>query len=328
MDTALATPEWQAFTRQFWRVEPLPLDFAPRGPNGPRLRAVFYTDARGRLQLPPYQPCLPLQFAPTPQAASYRAERQWIETARLLVDEMLVRGTRGELTFPPGLVDPRPWKWAHFRVTPRFTNLIDLPFGWERADRVARQQAHKAERAGFTCQRTGDLAEALACLGGSQERQGFAYGMTLDGLELAARLMGPEALRVYSCRASSGQPATARVVLHRPGARALDWMAGTRDEQLRSGATQQLLAFALEDLHRAGATAYDSCGADLEGVACAKLAWGGRLVPQYSVQGWDWLPARRLLGAGLRFLRQRAAVRRARRAAPDAPSPADPAGEE
>ncbi len=186
---------------------------------------------------------------------------------------------------------------------------------------MARQQAHKAERAGFTCQRTGDLAEALACLGGSQQRQGFAYGMTLDGLELAARLMGPEALRVYSCRASSGQPATARVILHRPGARALDWMAGTRDEQLRSGATQQLLAFALEDLHRAGATAYDSCGADLEGVACAKLAWGGRLVPQYSVQGWDWLPARRLLGAGLRFLRQRAAVRRARRAAPDAPSP-------
>jgi hypothetical protein len=326
MDTALATPEWQAFTRQFWRVDPVQLDFAPRGPNGPALRGVFYADSRGRLQLPPYQPCLPLQFTPTPGAASYRAERQWVETARLLVDEMLVRGTRGELTFPPGLTDPRPWKWAHFRVTPRFTNLIDLPFSWDGADRVARQQAHKAERAGFVCGPADDLSKALACLGGSQRRRGFAYGMTLEGLELAMRLLGREALRVYACHSPSGEPATARVMLHRPGGRALDWMAGTRDEHLKSGATQLLLAHALEDLHRAGATGYDSCGADLEGVACAKLVWGGRLVTQYSVQAYDWPSTRRLLGASLRFLRHRAAVRQARRAAPPTPAGQPAAG--
>ena len=66
MDTALATPEWQTFTQRCWRVEPVRFEYAPRGPGGPALRAIAYSDRKGRLLLPPYQPHLPLEFTPTP----------------------------------------------------------------------------------------------------------------------------------------------------------------------------------------------------------------------------------------------------------------------
>jgi hypothetical protein len=337
MDTALATAEWQRFTELRWSLEPVRLAYAPRGPGGPGLDAIFYADRRGRLRLPPYQPHLPLRFAPTPTDASYRVERQWLETAHLLVEDMLDRGTWSELTFSPELVDPRPWRWASFRVTPHFTNLIDLPFTWSQADRVVRQQAAKAERAGLTCGLTGDLDAVMACLAGSQRRKGFAYGMDRPGLELARRLLGPDALRLYLCTTATGEPATARVILHRAGGRGLDWMAGTRDEWLKSGATQLLLAHVLDDLHRAGASGYNSCGADLEPVARTKLLWGGTLAAQYAIQGYDWRSSRQLLGGWLRFVRGRSALRRARRLAgvegarapsattPDAVAPAVPA---
>jgi hypothetical protein len=312
MDTTLATPEWQTFTERWWNLRPLRLEFAPRGENGPRLEALFYEDRRGRLQLPDYQPHLPMRFRPTPTSASWRVERQWLETARPLVEEMTARGTRGELTLPATMTDPRPWRWAHFRVAPRFTNLIDLPFTWSQADRVVRQQASKAERAGFTCRRTASLDEVLACLGGSQARKRFRYGIGLEGLELAQRLLGPDAFRAYVCHAPSGEPATARVLLHRPGGRALDWMAGTRDPFLRSGATQLLLAHVLQELYAAGAPGYNSCGADVESVAYTKLMWGGALVPQFTIQGYDVHSLRRFAGGWLRFMRHRAATRRAR----------------
>lgn len=210
-----------------------------------------------------------------------------------------------------------------------FTNLIDFPFTWAQGDRVVRQQANKAERAGFTCRRTDAFDDLHACLGGSQARGGFAYGMTLAGLALAHRLLGPEAFRVYVCYAPSGEPATARVLLHRPGARALDWMAGTRDAFLKSGATQLLLSHVLDDLHRAGAVGYNSCGADVESVAHTKLLWGGRIVPQYAIQGYDWVSMRRLLGGWLRFVRARKAIRLARAAPAVAePAVADPAAPE
>lgn len=328
MDSALATAEWRTFTQRYWGLEPVELTIAPRGPNGPQLRGIFYADRKGRLQLPAYQPHLPLQFVPTPTSSAYRLERLWLETAQALVEEMAARGVRGELTFPPEITDPRPWKWAHFRVTPHFTNYLDLPFSWSQADRVVRQQASKAQRAGFACGRTADVAQVLECLAGSQRRKGFAYGMTADGLALARELLGPEALRLYLCTAPDGRPATARVILHRPGGRALDWMAGTVPAHLHSGATQQLLAHALDDLHAAGATGYNSCGADIEPVAYTKLLWGGRIVPQYCIQGYDLLALRRLAGGFVRFVRHRRelARRRAPGSAP-APAPASAAGD-
>jgi hypothetical protein len=311
MDTALATAEWQAFTAEYWGVAPARLEYAPRGPGGPGLQAVFYADRKGRLLLPPYQPHVPLGFRPTPTGAAYRIQRQWLETARLLVEDMLRRGIRGEVTFSPAVADPRPWLWSQFRVSPRFTNFIDFPFDLGMVDRAVRQHVQRAARAGFVCRRSDRLDEAMACLAGSEGRQGFSYGMTLAGLELAERLLGREQFRVYVGYAPDGQPATARVVLHRPGGRACDWMAGTIERYLPSGAIPLLLAHVLEDLQQAGAAGYNSCGADVESVAYAKTMWGGRLMTQYSILAYDFRPMKHLAGDMLRFWRRRrAAVRR------------------
>ncbi|MBN2476313.1 MAG: GNAT family N-acetyltransferase [Pirellulales bacterium] len=314
MDTALATTEWQTFTQQYWNVKRTPLEYTPRGSNGPSLRVVCYRDRKGRVTLPPYQPHLPLQFSPTPTEASYRIQRQWLQTARLLVDDMIAHGTRGYLTFSPAVTDPRPWIWSCFHVSPWFTNYIDFPFQMDQADRVVRQQANKALRAGYVCTRSGSLEDALACLAGSEKRNEFSYGITLEGLRLAARLLGPDALRVYTCHARDGEPATARVVLHRPDGRACDWMAGTADGHLRDGATQLLISYMLDDLQRAGAAGYNSCGASQETVAQAKTMWGGRLMTQYCVQGYGLRSARHFLGDVLRYMRRRKSVRRRRAA--------------
>lgn len=321
MDTALATAEWQAFTQAYWQVEPLRFEYTPRGSGGPRLEVLCYSDRRGRIVLPPYQPHLPLEFQPTPTDAVYRRQRQWLETARLLVDDMIARGIRGDVTFSPVVTDPRPWVWSHFRVLPRFTTFLDFPFSLNQADRVVRQQAAKASRAGFVCQRTDQLDDVCCCLRASENRQGFAYGVTLQGLEMARRLLGPDVFRTYLCRAPGGDPATARVVLHRPGGRGCDWLAGTVDKHLRSGATQLLMTYLLDDLHQAGALGYNSCGDDLESVCYAKTMWGGRLMTQYSIQAFDLAAWKTLLGTMQRHLKRRAAVRKDKTSRPEAISP-------
>lgn len=317
MDTALASAEWQAFTQAYWHVEPLCFEYAPRGPGGPTLKAICYSDRKGRIVLPSYQPHLPLAFKPTPTDAVYRRQRQWLEIACLFVDDMVALGIQGEVTFSPAVTDPRPWIWSHFRVVPRFTTFLDFPFSLGQADRVVRQQAGKASRAGFVCERTDKLDDVLHCLQGSESRRDFDYGVSLQGLEMARRLLGPEAFRTYVCHAPDGGPATARVVLHRPGGRACDWLAGTVDKHLHSGATQLLMTYMLDDLYQAGAVGYNSCGDDVESVSYAKTMWGGRLMTQYSIQAFDLASLKNLLGKMRRYVKRRATVRRSRATRPE-----------
>ncbi len=204
--------------------------------------------------------------------------------------------------------------WSWFRVSPRFTNYIDFPFAIRQADRTVRQQVNKAVRAGYTCRRSENLNDALRCLSESEHRKGFAYGVTLSTLQMADAILGPESFRAYVCYASNGEPAAARVVLHRPCGRACDWLAGTVAAHLHSGATQQLISFMLEDLQQAGASGYNSCGANLESIAVAKTVWGGRLVTQFSIQAYDYAAMKRCLGNMVRFTKRRAAVRKAKAA--------------
>ena len=310
IDSVLASKEWQSFNQRYWQVAPIELQYAPRGASGPKLSVVTYHDGKGRLLLPPYHPHVPVQFEPTPTCAAYRVQRQWLETGQLFVDDMIARGIRGEVTLSPTVDDPRPWIWSHFRVSPRFTYFIDFPFTYAQADRVVRQHANKAIRAGFACEKTNNLQDAMVCLSGSENRRKFTYRMTLPGLDMGQSMLGEEALRVYVAYAPNGEPATARILLHRKGTRACDWIAGTTDKYLNSGATQQLLAFVLEDLATAGASGYDFCGADMQSLACFKLLWGGRLVTQYSIQAYEFRPMKHLLGNMVRYLKRRRAVRK------------------
>ena len=114
------------------------------------------------------------------------------------------------------------------------------------------------------------------CLADTERRQGFSYGMSTDQLRIALQRIGTSAVRMYLCRDSDGNAAASRVVLHSARGTAVDWLAGTSDPQLSSGATQLLIKFALEDLGSVGATAFDFAGANLPSVAKAKSHLGRR----------------------------------------------------
>ena len=310
MNSVLGTKPWQTFTQRYWQVEPIELRYAPRGDDGPTLTAVSYRDAKGRLVLPPYQPHTPIQFVSSGDPAPYRIARQWLEAAQMFVDDMIARGIHGEVTLSPDIIDPRPWLWSWFRVTPRFTYFIDFPFDVSQADRCVRQNAKKAAREGFVCRQTDRLDDAIKCLNGSEKRKSFNYGMTLEGLEMGISLLGPDAFRVYVCYAADGEPAAARVLLHRAGGPACDWIAGTTDKYLHSGATQQLIAHSIEDAERSGATSYNFCGADMESLSQFKLRWGCRLATQYSLFAYEFRPMKHLLGNMVRYLKRQRAVRK------------------
>lgn len=310
MDTALSTSQWQTFTGLYWKVEPVRFEYAPEGMKGPVLRVVCYRNRKGRLMLPPYQPHLPLYFMPTETETIGLMQREWLDLGSLFADDIIAHGIRGGLTFSPAITDPRPWAWSWFHVLPRFTDFIDFPFELGQTDRVVRQHANKARRGGFTCIRTDNLRHAFACLAGSEKRKNFSYGITLGGLEMAHDLLGPDAFRVYVCYAPNGEPATARIVLHRPSGRACDWMAGTIDTYLHSGATQLLIAYMMNDLQEADAVGYNSCGANTETVVHAKTMWGGRLMTQYRIEAYAFSTMKHLMGNMLRYRRQRIEVTR------------------
>ena len=295
METALATVPWQTFTQEYWQVEALRLEYAPRGASGPVLRAIVYADRKRRLLLPPYQPYAPLEFKPTPTEASYRIQRQWLQTARLLVDDMLAHGLRGGLTFSPAVTDPRPWIWSHFRVSQWFTNFIDFPFTLDQADRVVRQQANKASAPvslarGPAIWRHPPLPVRI----GKEERVLLRHQPPGIGT-------GPPVAR---SRGACGSMSVMRRAANRPrpgssstaGGRACDWIAGTGDRYLHSGVTQWLMSYMFEDLQQAGAGGYDWCGAGDETVALAKTAWGGRLMTEYSIEDYNLRSIKHQLG--------------------------------
>jgi len=310
MNSALGTKAWQTFTQRYWNVEPIELHYAPRGDDGPSLDVVSYLDRKGRLVLPPYQPHVPIHFKLSGDPTPYRVGRQWLEAAQLMVDDMTARGIHGEVTLSPEIVDPRPWLWSWYRVTPRFTYIVDFPFDLSGVDRSVRQHANKAIRRGYTCRQTENLNDAIHCLNGSEHRKGFNYGITLDGLEMAIALLGRDAFRVYVCYSPDGEPAAAKIILHREGGPACDWVAGTTDKHLHSGATHQLVAFAIEDAERSGATCYNFCGADMASLTQFKLGWAGRLVTQYSIFAYEFRPMKHLLGNMVRYLKRQRAVRK------------------
>ena len=142
----------------------------------------------------------------------------------------------------------------------------------------------------------------MECLKETEDRQGFSHGLTTADICLAKDLLGEEHFKCYGCYAPNGEIASARIILHSHGSRAIDWVAGTKREFLNSGATQAVIAFALENLASKGAIGFDYSGANIPNVAAAKATWGGPLVPFYVLRSPD---IRGLVKYGLDILRYR-----------------------
>ena len=281
--SALGAGGWVAFNAERWQVSAHSVRIYEGNDEAPLLETILYRDKKGRITGVPHTPYLPLRVR-TRWRDPTRDNRQRLRLATALAELIRGYGTNGFVTWEPSLVDFRPFQWSAFDVEPRYTYLLDLPAASGSWGENVRKACRKAESNSFRCERTTDIRSVTQCLDASAARQRFTYQISAEDLARCSSMVGEELLRLYLCRDPEGRPASARVILHRPGSRAIDFLAGTDDAYRSSGATQMLTAFALDDLAAEGATGFDYAGANIPSVAQAKADWGGTLTLFYAVR--------------------------------------------
>lgn len=282
--TPLALDGWLEFNRLKWDVIPHKVRLKLTEKEFPTVEAVLYTDRKGRLRLPPRNPYLPISIGTSNTQLASRLYRQTVDAGQLLADNMKGRGLGGAISLDPVVQDVRPWVWNGFVARPSYTFHIDLPFDVSTSDTTFRKRVRAAERRGFYVRVHAPLRDVLDCLIGTEKRQGFSHRLALRDLEVAKDLLGEDYFRTYVAYDAENRPASARIALHYPGARAVGWVAGTKPEYLSDGVAQLVLAYTLHDLHQAGATSFDYAGANIRSVAAAKANAGGRLVTYYTIE--------------------------------------------
>lgn len=274
---------WICFNSQKWGLEAEAVNLHSDGKELPAVSAIFFFGRNGQLKHPPLNPYLSIDFQSTSTTANHRVEFQWLSICERLGSEMLRRGLTTIIPLPPVVVDVRPWQYLHFDVGVKYTYFIDFPYHLSGADQSVRRNVSVAEKLGYRCVRTTDMAHVEECLRGTAERQKFPLQLSRDDLRLAQRLIGEENFRAYVAYAPNGEPASAKILLHRAGGRALAWLAGTKANQLQSGVNQILNWHVLQELEQIGAAGIDMVGANLATVAVAKAKWGGKLVPYFTL---------------------------------------------
>jgi hypothetical protein len=270
VSNVLLNTGWIAFNEAKWGLSAHHIVFGEEQSTGTFARAVLYLNAAGKVRTPKRTPYQAITFRPTPSQAPQKIERQWLEASAFLAAEMRRFGLGGAVSLDPTIVDARSWQWAGYRAEARYTYVMDLPYSLQTATNAVRKNIRKAERAGYCCERAENAAEVFACLEETQQRQSFDYGLTVRDLDDLRARMGDEHFRMYVTRDSSRRVVSSRVVLHAPGATALDWVAGTRSDHLQQGVTQLLIRYVLDDLTGAGAPAFDDGGANSPNVYTIK----------------------------------------------------------
>jgi len=287
---------WKQFVKLKWDFDALDCS-SDDDKKESELAGLLWADRRGLISQPPTIPYTPLFPTRSGPASSDRA---WIERATAVAEQMSTFGTGGTIAFPPELVDVRPWQWNGFLANVAYTSRISLPHDLSLVDRSVRKQIAKAERAGYIVAPARSIDDVFHCLAGTEQKQRFQYGITGHDLKIATGHLGPENLRLYVCYSATGEPASARAVLCTPGTWAIDWLAGTSAEHRSSGATQFLINHVLEDLSALQAIGFDYGGANLQSIAAAKTAWGGRLTPFYRIRRQDLRYVAKLTASWLR----------------------------
>lgn len=293
---------WLEFNRIKWNVEPVHKRFVLEDGAVPRIETVYYLNKAGRIVQPGLNPYLPVAFEATPSPNRHRVCSQWLAVARQFVQDMQSHDLRNGVELSPEITDIRPWQWSGFRVSVRYTYYLELPLDCSSIDKATRNRIKRAEKLGYICERTDNMAHVLDCLNDTEKRQHFSYRLTMQDLELIQSLLGNEHLRAYVCYAPDGEPASSSVDLHVPGSRAIGWVGGTKRAHLQSGATQFLTSYELADLQNAGAIGIDFAGANIPSVAAAKRSWGGYLVPSYFIEGFTLRSMAKLARDWWRFM--------------------------
>lgn len=282
----LFTERWLDYSRNAWSVSPKKVRFFAEGSDSAWVEAAYYLDRNGRIWKPPFSPgpYLPLAFRANPAASRRVIDEQWLDVGQQLANDMRERGLVGGIALPPDVTDVRPWMWAGFRIEVLYTYCVDLPYDETLMRPQIRRSMTRAAKAGYTCARVTNLNEVYSCLAETQERQGFDLGISAEDLTQAQRAMGADMFRAYVAYSPEGEAVSATVELHEPGGTAVGWLAGTKHEHLRTGVSQLLHGYIMDDLAAAGATSYDFAGANLPSVAQSKVQWGATLKPFYRVE--------------------------------------------
>ena len=272
---------WLAFNERKWGVRAERVRYPDaRGP----LSAVLYLDRRGRVLLPRLNPYLPVVYEAR-RSTQYRAIRAWGAAADAFAVDMRRRRLAGIIAFSPTVRDLRAWSRHGFRVGVRYTLVQEVPVPEASVDPDLRRRARLAAAAGYRCERTANYADVLACISDTEERQRFSYGLSKEDLIYLQSAMG-DAFRAFICYDASGKPAASRLLLHCPDGEAIDWVNGTLQTELGSGASQLLVFHALADVAAAGARSLDWEGANIPSVAAAKERWGGRIETWFTVEAF------------------------------------------
>ena len=274
------TPEWVEYESGLWRLRPHLIE-VERGDTVLWASLVYLTQ-NGHIRSPRGSLYAPALYRPE-MLTGRKSGREWLAAAGLVATRMRHLGLANTLNLPPHMYDSRPWDWAGFIVGNRYTYHIDFPWSASLATPAVGKQVRKAERAGYECMAVTDTDGVWDCIQATERRAGFSYGLNRSGL---ARAVGAlhQCVIQYLCIDSRGDPASARVVQFIPGGRAIDWIAGTRDDHRSSGATQFLLSYVFQDLAARGACGIDLGGANGERIAASKADLGGALVASRTIQ--------------------------------------------
>lgn len=282
--TTLSSSGLLEFNRRRWKLVPRQIRLTEPNSDLPAIEAVYYLDEHGRIRTPPLFWYFPVAFFPTPTNSPGRLGRQWLTLAGLLAKDMKQMTLRTPVTLPWNITDVRPWQWAGFKTSVSYTYLLNLPLDEKKLDPAVRNKTSQAEKMGVVCRRADSMEDVITCLRETERRQEFSYSVSLEDLRLAEELMGADNFRAYACYTKDNIPISARIVLYGEGGTALDWVAGTQTDYVTSGATQGLIRFILNDLHRVQARQFDFGGANIASVAAAKASWGGQLTPCHVIE--------------------------------------------
>ena len=269
---------WLAWNEEAWGLTPLRVAYGGTRPDEARLEGVLYLTKRGKVQLPPRNPYLPLRFTPTATRRRDRIEHQRLELVGALAEDLARRGTIGTISFPPGFLDVRPFQWRGFESSLRYTYLLALPFRPESLPKELASQIRAATRSCLHTERTDDWASVAACLVATENRKGFRHHTPERVLRRLQGYLGDERLRAFLTSLPDGTVVGSLLRLHTPGGTTIAWSQGTPRRYLRLGAVPFGVAAALRDVSEGGALQYDFAGANMPSVARFKSAWGAPLV--------------------------------------------------
>lgn len=282
--TAFDTPAFKAaYAKAFSLPEPVYL--AATENMAASALVAFFQDTTGKELIHP--PFVPYQTLGLRYPALTRAGGDYTAAGDLVVGHLLAylgRYASWKANLPDAIADLRPLALDNpatgsfrFRYT-YIVSLLEDP-ALLRSPGV-RKELRAAADQGFTMQSSTDLATFRALHEPLAKARGFFDTSAFDNLDrLTQDLLNQGLAELLLCYSAQNQAVAGRVVvLGEPGGAAYGWLSATTDDAQQQGAGLWFMAETLNAYRQKGFSAFDMCGANLDGVSRFKAKFGGRLV--------------------------------------------------